>query len=353
MQIDHIHFYVDDAEKWGNWFVNLLRFQPVPKNQTSEVLNLFEDYGKKYTETVLVKSGKIAIALSSPLTADSPVARYLANHPPGVADVALRVQDVALALEKAQARGAKILQPLQHDRGRCWGKIAAWGSLTHTLIEESAQSVSPAFVLTQGVFTDIDHVVLNVAAGELELAAQWYEQVLGFERQQSFTIQTEQSGLYSQVMVHPASGLKFPINQPASENSQIQEFLSANRGAGIQHIALQTPRLVQSIPQLRAAGMNFLAVPASYYAPLKPQYCAYFSEEEWEAMARSQILVDRQDPSSQAFLLQIFTQPIFAEPTFFFEMIERRHQAQGFGEGNFRALFQAIEREQMKRTQKL
>jgi 4-hydroxyphenylpyruvate dioxygenase len=191
---------------------------------------------------------------------------------------------------------------------------------------------------------------LNVATGDLERALSWYEEVLGFQRQQRFMIETENSGLRSQVMVHPASGVQFPINEPTSANSQIQEFLDVNQGAGIQHIALQTPQIVKAIAQLRHRGLAFLPIPSTYYTQLRTQHQGLpLSTAELEEIAAQQILVDWHNEASQALLLQTFTQPIFEQPTFFFELIERRSQAKGFGEGNFRALFEAIEREQLKR----
>ncbi|HAG82337.1 MAG TPA: 4-hydroxyphenylpyruvate dioxygenase, partial [Cyanobacteria bacterium UBA12227] len=202
----------------------------------------------------------------------------------------------------------------------------------------------------QPLFTHIDHVVLNVAAGDLVRAVQWYKNVLGFQPQEQFTIQTENSGLCSQVMVHPVSGVQFPINEPTSPNSQIQEFLNVNGGAGIQHIALATDNIVDAIAQLRTWGVSFLDVPPSYYTQLQQRYPNIdLSLTEWQEIASQKILVDWQENSPHALLLQTFTQPIFKQPTFFFEVIERRLQAQGFGEGNFRALFEAIEREQLKR----
>jgi 4-hydroxyphenylpyruvate dioxygenase len=197
--------------------------------------------------------------------------------------------------------------------------------------------------------------VLNVETGDLEKAVNWYHKILGFQPQQNFDIQTEQSALRSRVMIHPEGGVQFPINESASANSQIQEFLDANRGPGIQHMALQTNNIVQVVTDLRSRGLPFLPVPPTYYSELQ-QRQNYFPTD-WEAIAASQVLADWQEDTPEAMLLQIFTQPIFGEPTFFFEIIERRItvvngkqvQAGGFGAGNFRALFQAIEGEQMKR----
>ncbi len=370
MKINHIHFYVEDARASRDWFVNQMGFQALASGASCHTL------------TTVVKSGAVYIVLSSPLTSASPVAQFLRLHPPGVADIAFSVSDLEAVMERAVANGAKVLQPVQQQslaQGSWkWGKIAAWGSLTHTLTEPTGNApllpifsdsdiIIEAFNSTprQGtttkefllkptsdseLFTDIDHVVLNVATGDLEPALKWYEKVLGFQRQQTFTIQTDQSALRSQVLLQPDSGVQFPINEPASPNSQIQEFLDFNRGPGIQHIALQTPRIVKAIARLRQLGLSFLPIPPSYYTQLQNRHHGlHLSATELEEIATQQILVDWQDESPQALLLQLFTQPIFNEPTFFFEIIERRQEAQGFGEGNFRALFEAIEQEQIKR----
>ncbi|MCV3216491.1 VOC family protein, partial [Plectonema radiosum NIES-515] len=193
------------------------------------------------------------------------------------------------------------------------------------------------------------HIVLNVAVGDLERAVTWYEEVLDFQPQQAFKIKTDRSALYSRVMLSRDGGVQLPINEPASVHSQIQEFLDVNRGAGIQHIALQTPNIVDAIALFRQNGLSLLPVPQSYYSQLKQRKKLPLSAFELEAFARQQILVDWKEDTQKAVLLQIFTQPIFTQPTFFFEFIERRFQAQGFGEGNFQALFEAIEKEQIKR----
>jgi len=356
MKIDHVHFYVEDATASRDWFVRKLGFQAVAGGTNS------------HTCTEVVKNGPVYFVLSSPLTPLSPIAQFLHQHPPGIADIAFEVEDVETVMTRAIAHGAKVLQPLQQHQQiqgcNKWGKIAAWGSLTHTLIERQARgerelSYCPLpfaqhlIPYTQtpaaNTFTGIDHVVLNVANGELERAVTWYQNTLDFCSKQTFKIETDRSALYSQVMVSRNSGVQLPINQPASPNSQIQEFLDVNRGPGIQHIALQTLNIVQVVAQFRSRGLSFLSVPPSYYSQLQSRQKLPLSAAELAEIAQQQILVDWQDTNPHAVLLQTFTQPIFGEPTFFFELIERRAQAPGFGEGNFRALFEAIEREQIKR----
>ncbi|MBN3922299.1 4-hydroxyphenylpyruvate dioxygenase [Nostoc sp. NMS4] len=354
MKIDRVHFYVEDAKVWRDWFVRHLGFQAVTDRISSF-----------HTCTEVVKSGDVCFFLSSPLLPTSPVAEFLRQYPPGVADVAFAVEDVEGAIALAEKHGATILQPIQERQVGTeflkYGKIAAWGGLTHTLIERSlvfdkGQMTNDKEQITNdNTFTAIDHVVLNVAVGELDGAVAWYEKILDFQPQQAFKIKTNHSALHSQVMVSRNGSVQLPINEPASRNSQIQEFLDVNRGPGIQHIALRTTNLVSAIAKFRASGLSLLSVPETYYTQLKQRPGLTLSPLELEAIAQQEILVDWQEYTSleggntAPLLLQIFTQPIFEQPTFFFEFIERRFQAQGFGEGNFRALFEAIESEQIKR----
>jgi 4-hydroxyphenylpyruvate dioxygenase len=382
MKIDHVHFYVKDALVWQDWFVSHLGFQAVTDYIIPLTLTSSNEYGSFHTCTKVVKSGAVCFLLSSPLLPTSPVAEFLRQHPPGVADVAFAVEDVEKAIALAAQHNAKILQPIQQYQQSQeyikWGKISAWGSLTHTLIERATGvgdgrggqggvsspspsspssppsphppiPPSPPLPLPPSSITAIDHIVLNVAAGDLERAVAWYEEVLDFQPQQAFKIKTDRSALHSRVMLSRNGGVQLPINEPASAHSQIQEFLDVNRGAGIQHIALQTPNIVDAIALFRQGGLSLLPVPQSYYSQLKQRQGLPLSTLELEALARQEILVDWKEDNQKAVLLQIFTQPIFGQPTFFFEFIERRSQAQGFGEGNFRALFEAIEKEQIKR----
>ncbi|HLO84176.1 MAG TPA: 4-hydroxyphenylpyruvate dioxygenase [Nostocaceae cyanobacterium] len=345
IQIDHVHFYVEDAQRWRDWFVNCLGFEVV----TGAIFpQLFLNQNALHTCTEVVKSGAIYFLLSSPLLPTSPVAEFLRQHPPGVVDVAFAAANVEELTIKARVNGANILQPVQTNFDLKYSQIAAWG-LTHTLIERMV--IDSEISATNGqIFTAIDHVVLNVGAGDLELAVSWYEKIFDFRPQQSFNIQTDRSALFSQVLISRDGNVQLPINQPASPNSQIQEFLEVNRGSGIQHIALKTANLVEAIARLRAAGLSFLSTPPSYYSQLQQRPGLPLSLAELEAIAQQEILVDWQDQAPLgALLLQIFTQPIFSQPTFFFEFIERRAQATGFGEGNFRALFTAMETEQIKR----
>lgn len=378
MEIEYIHFYVDDALAWRQWFVDRLGFCNGGGWQD------------RHSRHERVLSGGVRLLLSSALSLDSPVADYLAQHPPGVVDVALRVKDLQGILKRAKALGASLLQSggSEGSPSPAWAILSGWGALRHTLVEarpRSLQSSGLSLALPPqlcwpnpeltGVFQRIDHVVLNVAAGALAEAVDWYSQLLALRSQQSFHIQTPHSGLRSQVLVGEVSEssppLQFPINEPESATSQIQDFLNYNRGSGIQHIALGTQALLPTVARLRQQQVDFLAVPPSYYEqlPLRPQFEVQGLAGDWTEIVNQQVLVDWHPERLEGPLLQIFTRPIFKVPTFFFELIERRRSvmahapsvtedsaqliggcAQGFGEGNFQALFEAMEREQHSRT---
>ena len=355
MKIDYIHFYLDDALVWRDWFINSLNFQSIndPLIPQIQLDNIFD------THTEVVRSGSVCFLLSSSISCKSPVAQFLQKHPLGIADVAFGVENLEVAIAKAKAGGAKVLQPINYkSEGKeyiKWSKIAAWGGLNHTLIERGSltgveQTSFLPVVSNDFYYSAIDHIVLNVPSGYLEHAVTWYEQVLDFQPQQTFNIQTQHSALHSRVMVSSDGKIQFPINEPASKNSQIQEFIDVNRGAGIQHVALRTNNLVENITQLTANGLSFLPISQNYYADIQELPGFPLSPEELQAVSEQQILVDWNQEHPNKLLLQIFTQPIFGEPTFFFEFIERRCKAKGFGEGNFRALFKIMEQEQIKRA---
>ncbi|MGC1246615.1 MAG: VOC family protein, partial [Spirulinaceae cyanobacterium] len=259
MKIDYVHFYVDDTQKWRDWFSTKMNFSTVARGYN------------RHDCTEVIVNGNVVFVLSSPLTPASPVAKYLQLHPCGIADIAFTTSNLASAVQQAVNQGAKMLVAPQREtfpQGSIkWCQIASKSGLRHTLSQrEGITPIFPELGVKQvsnanfagDNFTGIDHVVLNVAAGKLAETVTWYNKALGFQPQQSFKIKTANSGLSSQVMVHPESGTKFPINEPASPNSQIQEFLDVNRGAGIQHIALQTPQIVLTTAQLREAGLTFL-----------------------------------------------------------------------------------------------
>ncbi len=323
MQIDHIHFYVENVSKQRDWFIQAMGCQVI-----SRTANF-------HTATEVLKQGAVYFVLSSPLSPDSPVADYLKRHPPGVADIALRVSGI----EKLLAKANQIQIPLQClplAKDLRWSKIKGWGSLSHTLIENSSgvdfcQAFSnpeaqahpnPNFGAEAVIgFTSIDHVVLNVPSGALGQAVAWYQALFGFEVQQAFQIQTKTSGLNSKVLKSRDGDIYFNINEPSSAGSQIQEFLDENKGSGIQHIALKTPNIVQAVTQMRERGMSFLSVPVTYYAQLKQRLKQVQHPpsllQGMQAIEAQHILMDWKDSAPESILLQIFSHPIFEQRTFF------------------------------------
>lgn len=327
MKIDRVHFYVKDAVQIKDWFVNKIGFQPIYS----------DNQGHTHTEAIAYNSVKFLI--SAPLSKSSPVADYLRVHPAGIADIAFRVKDLNSIVTKAESWGKEVFQCLT---GKDRATIRGWGALQHTLIE--ATETTPEISGNDNGIVDIDHLVLNVSGGQLTKAVDFYRDLFGFEVQQTFNIQTARSGLSSQALIDRSGKIQFNINEPTSANSQIQEFLELNNGAGIQHLALRSTDLINTVARMRDRNIAFLNLPETYYCQktIPPN----LSESEWLAIQNQQILVESDRRTAQSLLMQIFTQPIFERPTFFLEFIERRHNAKGFGKGNFTALFEAVEKEQ-------
>ncbi|MGC1307133.1 MAG: 4-hydroxyphenylpyruvate dioxygenase [Phormidesmis sp.] len=351
MYFHHLHFYVRDVAFWRDWFIHRLAFSSAAQASVAEPLH-----------TVVVRQGSIEIRLSServPYVQD-----YLQRHPEGLVDVGFATDRFDQVLRRSRQQGAQCRCPvILNAAGQRQCQLQGWGDLRHTLIEVSPQWVrsqtanppATANPAKQPWLAAIDHVVLNVPQGELSAATDWYRRVFGLENGQTFDINTAHSGLHSQVLVHPQGTLQLPVNEPTSPNSQVQEFLHHNRGAGVQHVALRGPDAVGAIAYFRQQGLQLIDVPATYYDGLQRRIDCPISDIS--AASRQQLLLDWAKGGQQGMLLQTFTKPIFAEPTFFFEIIERslyfeKNQvkvAQGFGEGNFQALFEAIERAQISR----
>lgn len=374
MFIDHIHFYVKDAIRTRDYLIEKMGFQ-----QLERVTNY-------HTHSEIISNqGSIFFVVSSPINTLSPVYNYLKSHASGIADVAFRVKNIESILNKIPSKITTIIKPpktyLLGQKQITIAKIKGWNSLEHTLIENRTnipfcllfpnlkfKSDKKNIVVSEqenhwlnksklGLkvgesLTAIDHLVLNVAKGELVKAAQFYQTILGFKYQQHFQIKTNYSGLYSQVLLAPKNDFYFNINEPTSATSQIQQFIDYNGGSGIQHIALKSTNIIDTVTQMRHRGLCFLPVQRNYYNFLKKEgrngLTFKLTEEEWKAIETQHILVDFDTKTPESLLMQIFTKPIFNEPTFFFELIERRQQARGFGEGNFQALFEIMEKEQIK-----
>lgn len=353
MQINSVHFYVTDAQNTSNWFINHLGFQLVDSYRDDDCL------------TFALSDKSILFVISSPLNKVNSVAKYLDNHAEGIVDLTFCVKDLHSIINRANHCGIKILQPIQQQGKIKYSSLAGWGCLQHTLIESclpincyllpngklKSFGVSSNLQKSLLEITNIDHIVLNVAQGKLIQAVSYYQSIFDFKVKQIFQIETKRSGLYSQALIDRTGQVQFNINEPISINSQIQEFIEYNGGSGIQHLALKSRNLVQDVIKMRSLDVPFLPIPATYYSQLKQRLerdLIKFSTLELQSIIDQSILIDWQQNNAKSLLMQIFTQPILKQPTFFLEFIERRKQAIGFGEGNFQALFVAVEQEQIK-----
>jgi len=310
----------------------------------------------------VLESGRARFVFRGAVRAGTDLARHVAAHGDGVLDLAIGVPSAEAAYEYATARGARGLakpEDFEDAGGKVvLGSIATFGDTRHTLVERDAYTgvYLPGYVPADPLvtppgrpfYTEIDHCVGNVELGKMDEWVGFYHQVMGFTNMKEFVgddIATEYSALMSKVVADGSRKVKFPINEPAAgqRKSQIDEYLEFYGGPGVQHIALSTDDIVASVRAMRAAGVGFLDTPDSYYDALG----------EWvgetrvplDELRELRILADRDE---DGYLLQIFTQPVQDRPTVFFELIER-HGSQGFGKGNFKALFEAIEREQERR----
>ena len=309
----------------------------------------------------VVDQGEIRLVLTAALDPGHPIADHHRRHGDGVRDVALRVTDAQAAFEAVVARGAAPLQePTVHedDHGKLVvAAISVYGDTVHSLVERSAYDGvhRPGYVALEEPLAHgevglrrIDHVVANVAEGQMDHWARFYQQTLGLQQLHHFdadAITTDASALMSKVLADGRGRIKLPINEPAEgpKRSQIEEFLDAYGGPGVQHLALETDDIVGTVAALRARGVGFLTVPPDYYRDARARVGDV--DESWDDLERLGVLVDRDE---QGYLLQIFTDPVQDRPTLFYEVIQRQG-ARGFGEGNFRALFEAIERAQARR----
>ena len=341
-RFDHIEFYVDDVEYWAHYHV--------------EKMGLYKRaYGNESTglhgrHAILCGQGRVNL-LFVEAEGDSPEAdairAHVEKHGCGVKDIAFRVTDAAAAITHCEKMDCTIARPLDEHEIFKGASIAIYGDTTHTFIERKQHDTfAPGYVnLAVGIedseitFERIYHVVANVE--NMQEWVDFYARVFGLNQKGFFDIKTGRSSLVSKV-VGDDDFIKMPINEPSSKNSQIQEFLDIYQSAGVQHIALKSADIVSSIAEMRRQDVQFLYVPDNYYDDV-PKRCGTIHEDLDELRALN-ILVDRD--REDGYLLQLFTKPIFERPTFFYEIIQRRGNSEGFGEGNFQALFESIEREQ-------
>jgi len=351
--IDYIELWVGNAAQAAFFYREALGFK--------QIAYAGLETGVRDRVSFVLAQGRIRIVLTGTLTPAHEIGAHHARHGDGVRDIALSVPDAAYAYRTALERGAEgVHEPWEeHDDDGLvrLARIRTYGDTIHTFVERSGYrgAFMPGFVAQEvlpsggdtGLLT-IDHIVGNVELGAMETWVKFYEDVFGMTEMIHFSdddISTEYSALMSKVVTSGNGRIKFPINEPAEgkRKSQIDEYLEFYGGPGAQHIAVATRDIVGTVEQLRARGVEFLMTPESYYDEV-PERVGEI-EEDLADLRRLGILVDRDD---EGYLLQIFTKPVGDRPTMFFEVIER-HGARGFGDGNFKALFEAIEREQARR----
>ena len=350
---DYVELYVGNARQAAHFYQSAMGFQPLAYAGLST--------GRRDRESYVLAQGKIRLLLTSPLVAGTEVGRLHDKHGDTVRTVALWVDDARAAFRTAVDRGAEpVSEPevLTDEHGSCvLARIATYGDTVHALVERSGYRgpFLPGFVAWEPDYRPapvglryVDHMVGNVEEGRMDHWVGWYERVMGFRQLIGFDdkdISTEYTALMSKVMSNGNGRIKFPINEPAAgrKKSQIEEYLDFHHGPGVQHIAVATDDIVATVTALRERGIEFLRVPANYYDDLLDRVGAI--DEDLAPLRDLGILVDRDD---EGYLLQIFTKPVQVRPTVFFEIIQRKG-ARSFGKGNFRALFEAIEREQALR----
>lgn len=348
---DHVEFYVGNARQAAHFYEKVLGFRPVAR--------LGLETGCRDRASYVMEQGNIRFVLTSALVPDHEISRHCALHGDGVKCIGLEVSDVDAAMREARNREATVLQPAQafedKDGVLKTGILRYAGDTVIKLVERTnyrgvyAPGYQPLHVeRNYGTgLAAIDHIVTNVYLGEMNYWVQWFERVMGFSQLTHFTdkdISTEYSALMSKVM-EDGRKIKLPINEPAEgkRKSQIDEYLEWYNGPGVQHVALNTKDICQTVRELRGRDIEFLRVPDAYYEDLQDRVGKI--DEDMNEIRDLGILVDRDE---DGYLLQIFSQPMQDRPTLFFEVIER-HGSRGFGIGNFKALFVALEREQERR----
>ena len=355
---DYVEFYVGNAKQAAHFYKTAFGFQSYAYAGL--------ETGLKDRVSYVLKQDKIRLVLTTALTSDSPIGEHVKKHGDGVKVVALWVEDAKSAYEETIKRGARsfqepIVEKDEHGETVRAG-IYTYGETVHMFVERKNYNglFLPGFQAWESDYNPspvglkfIDHMVGNVGWGEMDTWVKWYEDVMGFVNFLSFDdkqIHTEYSALMSKVMSNGNGRIKFPINEPAEgkKRSQIEEYLDFYEGPGVQHIAVATDDIISTVAQLRARGIEFLPPPPqAYYDEIPARLGEHMNimKEDIKELQKLSILVDADE---EGYLLQIFTKPVEDRPTLFFEIIQRMG-AKGFGAGNFKALFESIEREQALR----
>ena len=350
---DYVEFYVGNAKQAAHYYRSAFGFELLAYRGP--------ETGTRGQASYLLQQNKVRLVLTSALAPDHPVSEHVQRHGDGVRDIALWVDDARDAFTKAVERGAQpAAEPnvLRDDDGEVvLAAIHTYGDTIHSLVERRNYTgiFLPGFKAVESRYNPppigllhVDHCVGNVELGRMNAWVKFYEDVMGFRNLISFDdkdISTEYSSLMSKVVANGNERIKFPINEPAQgkKKSQIDEYLEFYHGPGVQHLAIATDDIIETVTALRDRGVEFLRVPTTYYADLQARVGRI--DEPVDTLADLGILVDR-DPDG--YLLQIFTKPVQDRPTVFYEIIQRKG-ARSFGKGNFKALFEAIEREQALR----
>jgi 4-hydroxyphenylpyruvate dioxygenase len=351
---DHVELYVGNARQAAHFYRSAFGFDVVAYSGP--------ETGVRDRASYVLEQGRVRLVVTAPLSPRGEIADHVRTHGDGVRSIAVRVHDAGAAYQAALRRGATgVEEPhlVSDERGavRIAG-IRTFGDTVHRFVERDeydgphlpgyrAQRMSGGGVGLR----HIDHSVGNVELGRMDTWVDWYHSVFDFDVFQEFDehdIATRYSALRSKVVRDPQTMITFPINEPAQglRASQIQEYLDFYHGPGVQHVALHTDDIVSTVAAMRERGVEFLQTPDAYYDEVSTRVREHGVTEDVEELQRNHILVDFED---QGYLLQIFTRPVADRPTLFYEVIQRRNGARGFGKGNFKALFEAIEREQAAR----
>lgn len=349
--VHHVEFYVGNAKQAAYYYRKAFGYNQVAYSGL--------ETGDREKASYVLEQGRIRMVFSTPLNGDNELAEHIRRHGDGVKDIAFHVDDAKGCYEACIARGAKSArepETLSDENGSVTkASIFTYGETLHSFISYDNYNgpFLPGFIEHKVEGNNvglkfIDHIVGNVELGKMEHWVNYYADVMGFSQIQAFSdedIATEYSALMSKVMESDNGRIKFPINEPAEgkKKSQIDEYLDFYDGPGVQHIALLTSDIIKTIKKLKENGVEFLEVPDTYYDDLTKRVGAI--DEDIEVLKKLKILVDRDD---EGYLLQLFTKPVEDRPTVFYEVIQRKG-SKGFGIGNFKALFEAIERHQAER----
>jgi 4-hydroxyphenylpyruvate dioxygenase len=350
---DYIEFYVGNAKQAAHFYKTAFGFQSLAYSGP--------ETGVRDRASYAIRQNKITFVLTTPIRAKSPIADHIHKHGDGVKVLALGVEDATSAWKETTKRGGKsYMEPktLSDEHGEVVvSGIHTYGDVVHLFVERDNYRgpFLPGFCRWELTYNPpdtglqhVDHCVGNVGWNQMNPWVKFYEDVMGFRNILTFDdkdISTEYSALMSKVMSNGNGFVKFPINEPAEgkKKSQVEEYLEFYDGEGVQHIAMATNNIIKTVTDLQKRGVEFLHIPSTYYDTLLDR--VGHIDEELKALKRLGILVDRDD---EGYLLQIFTKPVEDRPTLFFEIIQRKG-AKSFGKGNFKALFEAIEREQAAR----